>query len=293
MRSEREMMGLILEIAKQDERVRAVILNGSRANPNARKDIFQDFDIVYVVTEVAAIKNNPDWVSQFGELMIMQLPEEMQDPPPADDGSYAYLMQFADGNRIDLTLCPISKVDELTKDSLSVLLLDKDRIIPPFPSPNEKGYLPVPPTAKLFADCCNEFWWVSTYVAKGLWREEITYAKAMQDEYVRPQLFKMLAWYIGIHTGFEVNPGKLGKSFQQYLDPAMWKMLLATYADADYGRTWDALAAMCRLFRKASRFVADHFGFAYPTSEDENVIAHLKRMRSLPKDAKEYKESGP
>ncbi len=40
MRSQSEMMDLILGVAKKDERIRAVYLNGSRANPNAPKDIF-------------------------------------------------------------------------------------------------------------------------------------------------------------------------------------------------------------------------------------------------------------
>lgn len=54
MRSEKEMFDLILGVAKQDERIRAVYMNGSRANPNAKKDIFQDYDIVYVVKETAS-----------------------------------------------------------------------------------------------------------------------------------------------------------------------------------------------------------------------------------------------
>ena len=45
MRSEKEMYDLILDIAKRDERIRAVYMNGSRANPNIKKDIFQDYDV--------------------------------------------------------------------------------------------------------------------------------------------------------------------------------------------------------------------------------------------------------
>lgn len=51
MRSEKEMMELILGIAQKDDRIRAVYMNGSRTNKNAKKDIFQDYDIVYVVRE--------------------------------------------------------------------------------------------------------------------------------------------------------------------------------------------------------------------------------------------------
>ncbi len=46
MRAEEEILDLILATARQDECIRAVILNGSRANPNARRDCFQDFDIL-------------------------------------------------------------------------------------------------------------------------------------------------------------------------------------------------------------------------------------------------------
>jgi aminoglycoside 6-adenylyltransferase len=51
MRSEQAMLELVLKVARDDERIRAVLLNGSRANPNAPRDIFQDFDIVYLVTD--------------------------------------------------------------------------------------------------------------------------------------------------------------------------------------------------------------------------------------------------
>lgn len=39
--------------------------------------------------------------------------------------------------------------------------------------------------------------------------------------------------------------------------------------------------------RITSRYVAEHFNFSYPVDEDENVTAHLKHVRMLPKDATE------
>lgn len=49
MRNENEMLETIINTAKSDHRVFAVYLKGSRANPNAPKDIYRDFDIMYVV----------------------------------------------------------------------------------------------------------------------------------------------------------------------------------------------------------------------------------------------------
>jgi aminoglycoside 6-adenylyltransferase len=287
MRSEPEMLELIIKIAESDDRIRAVIMNGSRVNPQARRDLFQDFDIVYLVTDVSPFRDDRTWINQFGEMMILQMPEAMADPPPGNNERFVYLMQFTDGNRIDLTLLPVAKLHELRRDSLSLLLLDKDGIVEPFPAPNESNYLPIPPTAKAFSDCCNEFWWVCPYVAKGLWREEIIYAKYHLDWILREQLTKMLTWYVGVKTQFLRSPGKLGKHFKQYLEPELWARLEKTYADASYENTWDALYMMCELFRMTAKQVADHFGFDYPRSDDEKVSAHLKHVRSLPKNAKQ------
>jgi aminoglycoside 6-adenylyltransferase len=102
MRNEKEMLDLILTTARNDERVRAVIMNGSRVNPEAPKDFFRDYDIVYIVTEKESFLADPGWIKIFGELMILQLPDDMSDPPPGGKDYYGYLMQFADGNRIDL-----------------------------------------------------------------------------------------------------------------------------------------------------------------------------------------------
>ena len=285
MRSEQDMLELIVNTARNDDRIRAVILNGSRANPNARRDIFQDFDIVYLVTDVPSFTDDPMWIDRFGERMILQMPDAMGDPLPEGHGGFAYLMQFMDGNRIDLTLMPIARWANAEPDSLSVVLLDKDGIVGPLPPPSDRDYLPRPPTAAAFADCCNEFWWVCPYVAKGLWREEIIYAKYMLDRVVRDQLMQMLTWYVGVKTGFTRSPGKLGKHLRQDLAPELWAMLEQTYSDAGYNHTWDALGSMCRLFRITAHEVAEHFGFEYPTGDDERVSRHLQHVRFLARTA--------
>jgi aminoglycoside 6-adenylyltransferase len=167
------------------------------------------------------------------------------------------------------------------------VLLDKDGIFDPLPPASDRDYLPTPPTTKAFDDCCNEFWWVSAYVAKGLWREEILYAKRFQDHFVRPQLMKMLTWYAGMKTDFTQSPGKCGKYLDQILEPDLWSMLLDTYSDADDDRTWEALLTMGDLFRKVALRVADRFGFDYPHDDDRRMTAHLRHVRELPHDTEE------
>jgi len=285
MRTEQEMLDLILNVAQNDANIRAVIMNGSRVNPDAPKDPFQDFDIVYLVRDVEPYVRNWKFIQPFGELMILQTPEDMVDPPAENDGHYTYLMQFLDGNRIDLSFYPLRSIPALIADSLTVVLLDKDHLIPELPPPSDRDYHPKKPGAKAFGDCCNEFWWVNPYAAKGLWRDELTYAKHMLDVYVREQLMKMLAWYVGVHTDFQRSTGKMGKYLKRYLDRDMWKLLERTYAGSSSDEIWDSLFAMGDLFRQTARCVADQLGFDYPEQDDRNVTTYLQRIRALPSDA--------
>lgn len=58
MRTEQEMFDLILNVAKNDDRILAVYMSGSRTNPNAKRDIFQDYDIEYVVKETKSFRED-------------------------------------------------------------------------------------------------------------------------------------------------------------------------------------------------------------------------------------------
>src|SRR5690625_3143294 len=107
MRTEQEMYDLILKVANEDQRVRAVAINGSRVNKNAPKDIFQDYDIVYLVNDMASFLEEPNWVDVFGERVIMQTPDDRLLIQVEWIDRYAYLMLFVDGNRIDLTFISI------------------------------------------------------------------------------------------------------------------------------------------------------------------------------------------
>lgn len=286
MRTEKEMIDLIMNTAKEDERIRAVIMNGSRVNPNVKKDCFQDFDIIYAVKDIRSFTSNHNWIHRFGEIMIVQMPEEMSLIPADEDGKFPYLMQFMDGNRIDLTLAPVELINNFVRqDSLSKLLLDKDNCMEGFPPASDKDYLIKKPTEKEFLDCCNEFWWCSTNVAKGLWREELSYVKGMLDGSVRDMLIVMLEWHIGMKTDFIVNAGKFGKHFEKYIEKDMWVQFKRTFSNAEYENIWESFFDMGNLFREVANEIANAYGYPYPQGDDDRVTSYLKHVKALPKDS--------
>lgn len=281
MRSEQEMFRLILQFAREREEIRAVILNGSRANPAVPRDCFQDFDVVYGVKSTQPFIQDKSWISHFGTIAVMQEPDcsalfEDGNPPEC---SYGYLMQFEDGNRID---CTFQRLDwaqnHYGQDPLTVLLLDKDGLFAPPAAPNDRDYWVKRPAAKEFADCCNEFWWVATYVAKGLWRQELLFSLEHLNAYVRPMLHMMLSWEAGVRTGFTMSVGKCEKYLPALLPREHAGLLLKTYPAADSHCIWEALFAMAELFHQSAVFVAGAMGLSYDQAQEDGSLGHIRRV---------------
>jgi aminoglycoside 6-adenylyltransferase len=284
MRTEKEMFDLILSVASNDERIRAVYMNGSRANPNVSKDIYQDYDIVYVVTETKWFLENKNWISVLGDLAIVQ------EPDSNDFGwgmnmdftrSYTWLMLFKDGVRIDLN---IQIKDEMLKrysnDSLTVPLLDKDNCLPKIPEPSDKGYYVKKPSHPQYKGCCNEFWWCLQNVAKGIARDQLPYAMWMYNVVVRDMLTKMIDWYIGINTDFSVSVGMSGKYYKKYLPENIYSLFTKTYSGSDYNDLWTAIFNACEMFRIIAPPVGKHFGFTYNQEEDTNMMEYLNMVKA-------------
>ncbi len=105
MRSEKEMLSLIEEIALEDENIRAAYLEGSRVNPNVTKDLFQDYDVVYIVETTRPYRENKEWITRFGEILYMNYPEDNVHYPSDVENCYGWQIQCGDGNRLDLHVC--------------------------------------------------------------------------------------------------------------------------------------------------------------------------------------------
>jgi aminoglycoside 6-adenylyltransferase len=284
MRNEGQVLNQILDFARNDENIRAVVMNGSRVNPNIQYDIFCDYDVICFVQDLEMYVCDKSWIPYFGEMMIMQFNRNEEQP----EKQFVYLMQFADGVRIDLSFAKMNMIHPSLEDSLTLVLLDKDQCIPPVPFPNESSYITKKPSQTEYDLIVNEFWWVSTYVAKGFWRKEPVYAKYMFEVIVRDCLIKMVDWYIAMQHDWQINVGKVGKNFEKLLPVDLWQELLSTYAGIEEVEVWQALIAAGKLMRKMSIPVAENLGYTYHYQEDERVTVYLHQVMNLPKDAQSF-----
>lgn len=278
MRTVEEMMELILNKAREDERIRAVTMEGSRANPNAVHDEYSDFDICYFVQDVREFTNDKTWIDYFGERLILQCPCDWHDEPYDYNGRerYTYLIQFADGNRIDLSLIDITTIkNELENDEPRLILLDKDDYEELHPVTNEEAFETGVSTEREYMDICNEFRWVSLYVTKGLCRDEFYYAR-YHYESIAEEFLKMLNLKIAADHDFKSVTGNHYKYLKRYLSEEEMIRVQRVFPSGEYDDMWEKLFDLCDYFEEIAENLGKKMGYEYDAEEGKRVREFIR-----------------
>ncbi len=269
-RSQEQMLRLISQTAKTLQ-VEAVAMSGSRTNPKAPKDEFQDYDVVYVVDDLDNLTSDLSWLDQFGTRIIEQ--------HNILGNRRLYLMLFEDGNRIDLTLCPTEYIQEwVDSEADYTVLKDEKGLFVPY-SPNPQRYWTSPASAIDFEKACNEFWWVSAYVVKGICRKQAIYATDHLYGICQQELLKVFAWQVASDRG-EVDIGKNYKYLFQYLPAEKEKEFSALLDFSSVEKLTQSLFATMQLFHREAQILAQKMGFDYDKEVAEKMIQYAEERLS-------------
>ena len=270
MRTDTEMMNLILQIS-ESLRVEAVALSGSRADIHSLRDEFQDYDVVYIVENLNDLLSDLSWLDQFGMRLIEQ--------HNVLGHRRLYLMLFEDGNRIDLTLCSKEYIQEWVDSEAGFKVLKDDAGLFDMYQPNSKRYWTAPPTEEEFAASCNEFWWVSTYVVKGIRRNQLIYATDHLYGICQQELLKVLAWQVTSDRG-TVDIGKNYKYLFHYLPAEKEKEFSALLDLSSFDKITQSLFSTMKGFDREAQILAQKMGFTYDKEVAEKMIAYAKEKLS-------------
>lgn len=266
MRTDPEMLNLILHTAKTLQ-VEAVAMSGSQANPKAPKDEFQDYDVVYVVDDLDTLTSNLAWLDQFGTRIIEQ--------HNILGNRRLYLMLFEDGNRIDLTLCPKVHIKEWVESEADFTVLEDTKgLFAPY-SPNPQRYWTSPASEIDFEKACNEFWWVSAYVVKGICRKQLIYSTDHLYGICQQELLKILAWQIASDRG-TVDIGKNYKYLFKYLTDEKEKKFSDLLDFSSLEKMPQTLLATMKLFHQEAQNLAQKMGFDYDKEVAEKMIKYAE-----------------
>ena len=266
MRTETEMLDLILQTAKTLQ-VKAVAMSGSRTCPKALKDEFQDYDVVYIVDDLYNLMSDLSWLNKFGKRIIEQ--------EVSLGHRRLYLMLFEDGNRIDLTLCPKEYIQEWVDSEAGFTILEDTENLFEAYFPNLERHWITPATETDFKNSCNEFWWVSAYVVKGIYRKQVIYTTDHLYGICQQELLKILAWQVASDRG-KVDIGKNYKYLFQYLPTEKEKEFSALLDFSSVEKLTQSLFATMQLFHQEAQSLAQKMGFDYDKEIAEKMMRYAE-----------------
>ena len=266
MRIETEMFDVILQTSKVLQ-VDAVAMSGSRTNPKAPKDEFQDYDVVYIVEDLDGLIADLSWLDQFGDRLIEQ--------HNILGNRRLYLMLFEDGNRIDLTLCPKEHINDwVASEADYTVLVDEKGLFESY-SPSPQRFWTSPASETDFEKTCNEFWWVSAYVVKGICRKQIIYATDHLYGICQQELLKVLAWQVASDRG-AVDIGKNYKYLFNYLPSEKEKEFSALLDFSSLDKITQSLLATMEFFHQEAQYLAQKMGFKYEKEVAEKMMRYAE-----------------
>ena len=271
MRTETEMLDLILQTAKTLQ-VKAVAMSGSRTDTTAPKDEFQDYDVVYVVNDLDNLTSDLSWLDQFGTRIIEQ--------EVILGHRRLYLMLFEDGNRIDLTLCPKDHIQEWVDSEADYTVLKDEKGLFESYTTSPQRYWTNPASPIDFEKACNEFWWVSAYVVKGIHRNHLVYATDHLYGICQQELLKILAWQVAANKGM-VDVGKNYKYLFQYLPAEKEKEFSNLLDFSSVEKLTQSLFATMTLFHQEAQSFSLKTGFPYDKETAEKMIEYAKERLRL------------
>ena len=266
MRTEPEMLDLIFQTAKVLQ-VDAVAMSGSRTNPKAPKDEFQDYDVVYIVEDLDGLIADLSWLDQFGNRLIEQY--------NILGNRRLNLMLFEDGNRIDLTLCHKEHMKEwVASEADYTVLVDEKGLFESY-SPSPQRFWIHPASETDFEKSCNEFWWVSAYVVKGICRQQVIYSTDHLYGICQQELLKVLAWQVASDRG-AVDIGKNYKYLFNYLPIEKEKEFSALLDFSSLDKITQSLLATMEFFHQEAQYLAQKMGFKYEKEVAEKMMRYAE-----------------
>ena len=181
--TEDEILALILGFAEADDRIRVVVMNGSRVNPSARRDPFQDFDIATFVTDVEPFRDEVYVVPRFGEAIVV---EQL-----LDGNRIVVAVEIPGPNRKRVGRIRMSQISDFSGSSLVRFVVDN-----------------VTPGSKVITDGWRGYWPLGR---AGVIHKAVTGDNVMIHAHHTISLLKR--WLLGTHQGRAT-----GKHLQHYLE---------------------------------------------------------------------------
>jgi aminoglycoside 6-adenylyltransferase len=277
-----DMLSAIVDWGATEERIRAMILTGSRAGKEPIDEL-SDYDIALFVTDAQPYTVDDRWMSSIDDVWICV-------HASAEYKNEVYptrLVIFRGGIKVDFSFLSVEALKDIAgQDELPEAydlgykeLLDKTGLCEMMPAPSFKAYRGGRPTRREFSHCVNEFWFEAYHIPKYLKRGDLWPVK-FRAWAAKSQLIRMIEWHERARHNWDYRTHPLGKQMESWVAPETWRSLHQCFGHFDAEDSWDAMFETFKLFGRVARETAKLLAYAYPEEVEKRVVTFAERLRT-------------
>ncbi|MCY3798292.1 MAG: aminoglycoside 6-adenylyltransferase [Chloroflexi bacterium] len=262
----------ILDWARQEDAIRALVVTGSLARMDDTTDQYSDLDVQVIATDIKRYIEDDRWLNHLGDVWIRY--------PIHQDAPYR-LVWFSGGIKVDFQFLESDTIqgDQLTDEYTRgyQVLLDKDdlfRDLPP--SPRLFPQAPPPSAAEVQATI-NEFWFEAIHVAQFIRRRDFWVVKH-RDWTMKANVLRMLEWQTRHVRRESINTWLIGRRIAHWADEGAYAAIERIWAGWDALALWEALLNQLELFSRLSREVASALQFTYEERRYRDIGAYIHKL---------------
>ena len=266
----------VLDWARQEELIRALVITGSLARGDGSTDQWSDLDAQIIARDYASYIADDAWLDKLGEVWIRF--------PRHRDAPYK-LVWFAGGLKVDFQFLNVGAIQEMMRSGhLSdeylrgyVVALDKDalfRTLPPspriFPQPDR-------PSEQRVTAIVNEFYFEAIHVAQFIRRREFWVVK-YRDWTMKCALLQMLEWHARACSAEPVNTWLLGKRIREWTGEATYAALTGLWSNWDAAALWGSLLQQIELFGRLSRELGEAQAYNLNFIPQDQIETYIREL---------------
>lgn len=270
------LLATIVEWARAEANVLALVMTGSRARADGHVDEFSDFDLELIANSPEELVRDDAWLRGFGRVLVY-LPTIIKGPRHE-----TRLVFYEGGCKVDFSLCGVERIREMADtgalDDLYErgyrVLIDKQGTTTNLPAPT--GAFPIKPLPGQaeFSALVEEFWFEAAHIPRYLLRDELWVVK-FRDWTMKTLVLRMLEWRAVARNQQPVDVWHIGVHMKEWADADTWAEIHGVFSAYDARSSWDGLLATTRLFRRLAMETATAAGLVYPAAVDDAVWQYV------------------
>lgn len=276
MKKRHHLLDNVVEWARGEEAIRAVVITGSLARGDGSVDEYSDLDLQIITRDIEAFVTDDCWLDALGEVWIRF--------PLNEDAPYR-LVWFAGGIKVDFQFILHDRLRvELASGQLSdeyqrgyIVALDKDALYRSLPPSPRVFPAPPPASAEEVLATINEFWFEAIHVAQFIRRREFWVVK-WRDWTMKVGLLRVLEWHARASGGAEVNTWLLGKRIGKWADDDAMRAIEEIWASWDAREMWQGLLTQLALFRRLSWELCAALEIHYSETTHQAIERYIRQL---------------